>query len=566
MALATRCPFCETVFRLDPHLLAPHDGRVRCGHCQEVFDAAHYQFERDETLMAALAATAPNYEAESRPEPPASKAVPDREALRQPATGEALPVHEALKQPATGAAVPFHEALRQPATVEAPPVHEAPKQPATAEAPPVHETPKQPATGEALPVHEALKQPATGEALPVHEALKQPATGTAAPGHDALNSPAPGEATPNYGVDTTSPWSPPASAHVADGNRDALGISLHPYIPDAALRPPAAREPVSPPADTAHEKSSAEFADAQAISRAQAERDAVGQGPATSPWEATPHAATNAQVHQEASQEAHIDFSVEPRPDLNPDSRTDPFIGGIENDRVTDSRTEPFVSRTQAERRTGDRIEPGSASANPWIGNADPEPSFGSPSSVSDATLPPPEPAPFPVMRESRPRARSGAAWKIVGALIALVLLVTLLAQLAWWQRETVMVYWPHSQSLFAQTCEQLGCVVAPPRDIDALQIENSGLRQVDGSHKLELKLSLHNRFDVTIAYPALELTLLDDKNNVAIRRVLWPQDYARPGTQLSAGLPPRSTQPVIVRLDTGEAVAANYRVQIFYP
>ncbi|MDB5835347.1 MAG: hypothetical protein JWR14_5177, partial [Caballeronia sp.] len=61
MALATRCPHCETVFRLDPHLLAPHDGRVRCGHCQEIFDAAHYQFDRDETVMAALAATAPNY-------------------------------------------------------------------------------------------------------------------------------------------------------------------------------------------------------------------------------------------------------------------------------------------------------------------------------------------------------------------------------------------------------------------------------------------------------------------------------------------------------------------------
>ncbi|MGA7815798.1 DUF3426 domain-containing protein [Caballeronia sp.] len=491
MALATRCPFCETVFRLDPHLLAPHDGRVRCGHCQEVFDGAHYQFERDETLMAALAATAPNYEAQSRPEPAPSKAMPD---------------------------------------------------------------------------HEALRQPATGGAVPDHDALKQPPTGTAAPDHDALNEPVPGEAAPNYGVDTTSPWSSPASAHVADGNRDALGISLHPYIPDAALRPPAAREPVSPPAYTARKEPSAESPAAETIPGTQAESDVLGQGLAESPWEAAPHAETSARVHQEASQEAPFDFRVDPRLEQNPNSRTDPFIGGIDNDRVTDARTEPFVSRTQAERRTTDRIEPASAPANPWIGNADPEPSFGTPSSVSDVALAPPEPDPFPVMRESRPPARSGSAWKIVGTLIALVLLVTLLAQLAWWQRETVMVYWPHSQSLFAQTCEQLGCVVAPPRDIDALQIENSGLRQVDGSHKLELKLSLHNRFDVTIAYPALELTLLDDKNNVAIRRVLWPQDYARPGTQLSAGLPPRSTQPVIVRLDTGEAVAANYRVQIFYP
>jgi hypothetical protein len=128
------------------------------------------------------------------------------------------------------------------------------------------------------------------------------------------------------------------------------------------------------------------------------------------------------------------------------------------------------------------------------------------------------------------------------------------------------MVYWPDSQTLFVKACEQLGCVVGLPRDIDGLQIENSGLRQVDGPHKLELKLSLHNRLDVALAYPALELTLLDDKNNVAIRRVLWPQDYARPGTTISAGLAPRSTQPVNVRLDTGDAVAANYRVQIFFP
>jgi hypothetical protein len=193
--------------------------------------------------------------------------------------------------------------------------------------------------------------------------------------------------------------------------------------------------------------------------------------------------------------------------------------------------------------------------------HADAEPRFGRPAS----TVPPPS-EPFPVIRETRPPARSGMAWKIIGSLIALVLLVGLAAQVAWWQRETVMVYWPASQPLFAQACEQVGCVVAPPRDIDGLQIENSGLRQVDGSHKLELKLSLRNRFDLAIAYPALELTLLDDKNNVAIRRVLWPQDYARPGTQIGTGLAARSTQPVIVRLDTGDAVAANYRVQIFYP
>src|ERR1700754_1142059 len=45
MALATRCPFCETVFRLQPAQLALRRGLVRCGHCREVFDASSSLFD-----------------------------------------------------------------------------------------------------------------------------------------------------------------------------------------------------------------------------------------------------------------------------------------------------------------------------------------------------------------------------------------------------------------------------------------------------------------------------------------------------------------------------------------
>jgi hypothetical protein len=128
------------------------------------------------------------------------------------------------------------------------------------------------------------------------------------------------------------------------------------------------------------------------------------------------------------------------------------------------------------------------------------------------------------------------------------------------------MVDWPASQALYAQVCAPLGCTVMPPHDIDGLQVEPSDLRQIDGPHKLELKMPLRNRYNVALAYPAIELTLLDDQNNVAVRRVLWPQDYVKPGTPIAAGLPPRTTQTMVVHLDTGNAVASNFRVQIFYP
>ena len=446
MALATRCPHCETVFRLDPHLLAPHDGRVRCGHCQEIFDAAHYQFDRDETVMAALAATAPN-----------------------------------------------------------------------------------------------------------------------------------------YGADPASPWAEKSSAEVASDKRDALGIPLHPFIPTTALAPQA--EAQRAPVERAEPL--AGIAAAEAVSPPRADSDFPGEGRTEFPWQAVSRAESDARAEASADTPARTEpradsFVTRNDGDSLKEPRTDPFIGRTENEALNESRaesrTEPFVgwSATQAERETPPprrpvdtttRSEPaplGAPPAAPWA-TGPAEPSFGS-AAVSSELGSEPTSEPFPVIRETRAPVRSGTVWKIIGSLIALVLLVTLLAQVAWWERETVMVNWPGSQPLFVQACEQIGCVVAPPRDIDGLQIENSGLRQVDGSHKLELKLSLRNRIDVAIEYPALELTLLDDKNNVAIRRVLWPQDYARPGTVIGAGLAARSTQPVIVRLDTGDAVAANYRVQIFYP
>jgi predicted Zn finger-like uncharacterized protein len=196
----------------------------------------------------------------------------------------------------------------------------------------------------------------------------------------------------------------------------------------------------------------------------------------------------------------------------------------------------------------------------------DHEPRFGGRARKPFAAAPDDDDDAFAVRREPLGQDSRRVVWQAVGGVAIGVLAVLLLAQLAWWQRESVMVAWPDSQSLFVKACANLGCKVGPPRDIDGLLVEPSDLRQIDGPHKLELRMPLRNRFDIALAYPAVELTLLDENNNVAVRRVLWPQDYVKPGTPIAAGLPARTTQTMIVRLDTGNTVASNFRVQIFYP
>ena len=70
--MITRCPACQTVFRLRPEQLHARGGEVRCGHCFHPFNALENTVEvRDEGGAAA-------------PPPPPRAASPVREARPDP--------------------------------------------------------------------------------------------------------------------------------------------------------------------------------------------------------------------------------------------------------------------------------------------------------------------------------------------------------------------------------------------------------------------------------------------------------------------------------------------------
>ena len=200
--------------------------------------------------------------------------------------------------------------------------------------------------------------------------------------------------------------------------------------------------------------------------------------------------------------------------------------------------------------------EPGLPEA-PFTARA--EPSFaGRPASVAGN----PTRVAAEVSRPMPRRRRSG-----LGAfLLVILLLVALVAQLTWWQREWVSVHLPSSQPVLANLCQRFGCTLAPARWIDGLQLETSSLRQVEGPHRLEMRMVLLNRAQVPLAYPALELTLLDKDNQVLIRRIEPPTAYLLSPAAAPAGIAAGARQAIALRLDTGDAVAANYRLVIFYP
>lgn len=112
--MRTRCPDCSTVFRVTPEQLRLKGGKVRCGHCQGVFNAFDHLVE----------SPVPPPESESKePFPPLAPLVPRPLPSRAPTTGQ--------ESPGDGSASAAAPAPSQPAPSDpAPPIaQESPDEP-----------------------------------------------------------------------------------------------------------------------------------------------------------------------------------------------------------------------------------------------------------------------------------------------------------------------------------------------------------------------------------------------------------------------------------------------------
>lgn len=89
----TRCPHCETTFRLTAAQLKARDGQVRCGRCQQVFQADRHLVERPARSGAkpGSASRKRTGRRTAKPQTPAAAAAP-AETRTPPAIGSAATV------------------------------------------------------------------------------------------------------------------------------------------------------------------------------------------------------------------------------------------------------------------------------------------------------------------------------------------------------------------------------------------------------------------------------------------------------------------------------------------
>jgi hypothetical protein len=204
----------------------------------------------------------------------------------------------------------------------------------------------------------------------------------------------------------------------------------------------------------------------------------------------------------------------------------------------------------------GVRLEPAFDldQATPWPVQAEP---------------PPPEAAagtePQPAFLRQAQRA---ARWRHPGVraalgLVAVLASAGLLAQVGLTYRDQIAARSPLLQPAVEALCQLKGCKIAPPRQIDALSVDSSGLVRVEGTPMYRFNVVLRNRSPLQLALPSLDLTLTDSRGAVVARRVVAPQALGaeRPTMPSLGELPLQAT------LTTADnQPISGYTVEIFYP
>ncbi len=163
--------------------------------------------------------------------------------------------------------------------------------------------------------------------------------------------------------------------------------------------------------------------------------------------------------------------------------------------------------------------------------------------------------------------ADRAARWQHPAVRVALLLLLLLsgallAAQVGLRWRAEFAANWPESRFVLEPLCDALGCTIGPPRRLENLAVDASGLTQLDVPGQYRLSVVLRNRGRSLVMLPALELSLTDAQGQTLSRRVLTPAELGIRQDGLAAG----AELPLVAAFSVGELRVVGYTVEIFYP
>lgn len=170
-------------------------------------------------------------------------------------------------------------------------------------------------------------------------------------------------------------------------------------------------------------------------------------------------------------------------------------------------------------------------------------------------------------VQTNRRRQRIRKTLRIIMAVTIIPLFIAALGQGIYLWRHQLAVMFPPIKPLLVAACATLHCKVGLSTDIEQLSLESNELETLpDTPNTFALSVLLRNNGNLPQAWPHIELTLNDTAEQPVVKRVFPPKEYLPATLTVADGFTQNSEQQVTVRFTLTDAVAAGYRVYLFYP
>jgi hypothetical protein len=165
------------------------------------------------------------------------------------------------------------------------------------------------------------------------------------------------------------------------------------------------------------------------------------------------------------------------------------------------------------------------------------------------------------------PAANPGALKTTLQGLLAAVLALALIGQVAFINRTRVSAEVPELRPAFESLCASLGCSVPLPTDRQLIRTEWSELSFVpQNDHLIQLNATLKNLANYPQAYPVMELTLKDAEDKVVVRKTYRPAEYIPPNELKLGQFNANSEVKLQLRMAMLQGKALGYSLHFYYP
>ena len=152
-------------------------------------------------------------------------------------------------------------------------------------------------------------------------------------------------------------------------------------------------------------------------------------------------------------------------------------------------------------------------------------------------------------------------------SLITLALLVFFVVQVLYVYHDRLITWVPVSETLVTKACDLFSCPRNLKSTISDLSIEANELQSVAPQTDMYLlTMMVKNNSSSRMSWPHVELTLLDSDKSTLSRRVFSPANYLTDSDLVSKGIPPYYVNPVRLYIETIIPPDADYRITLFYP